>query len=115
MEQMIAYCGLECTRCPAYLATQADDDEMRDKAAAYYNRKFGFNITRKDINCDGCKSTSGRKLAYCQKCNLKKCAEGKKIDNCSFCDDSPCDNLGNFHKFSPEAKESFETLKNKPS
>ena len=25
MDKIVAYCGLECTGCPAYVATQADD------------------------------------------------------------------------------------------
>ncbi|GAF97750.1 unnamed protein product, partial [marine sediment metagenome] len=33
MEKMIAYCGLTCTRCPAFLATQQDDDSQRAQVA----------------------------------------------------------------------------------
>ncbi len=25
MEEMVAYCGIVCTECPAYIATQNDD------------------------------------------------------------------------------------------
>ena len=30
---MIAYCGLNCTECPAYIATKANDDKLREEAA----------------------------------------------------------------------------------
>ena len=31
MEDLIAYCGLNCKTCEAYIATINDDDEMRKK------------------------------------------------------------------------------------
>jgi len=33
MKKMIAYCGLICTECPGYIATQKDSDEEREKVA----------------------------------------------------------------------------------
>ena len=33
MDKIIAYCGLICTECPAFLATQADDDSQRVQVA----------------------------------------------------------------------------------
>ena len=33
MKNMIAYCGLDCERCDAYLATINDDQELRKKTA----------------------------------------------------------------------------------
>ena len=32
MTEMIAFCGLECDACPAYLATQEDDDEKQNSS-----------------------------------------------------------------------------------
>ncbi len=31
MKQMIGYCGLDCDRCDAYLATVRDDWQLRKK------------------------------------------------------------------------------------
>jgi hypothetical protein len=37
MDQMIAFCGLVCSKCPALLAIQNDDDDDdREKTAAFY-------------------------------------------------------------------------------
>ena len=33
MNKMIAYCGLDCEKCDAYLATINDDHELRRKTA----------------------------------------------------------------------------------
>ena len=37
---MIAFCGLICTDCPAYLATQADDDSARKKVAEQWREAY---------------------------------------------------------------------------
>ncbi len=36
MPKMIACCGLVCTECPTFIATQDDDDEARAKTAVFY-------------------------------------------------------------------------------
>jgi hypothetical protein len=33
---MIAYCGLVCSNCPAFLATKNNDNTAREKVAAFY-------------------------------------------------------------------------------
>ena len=33
MRKMIAYCGLDCEKCDAYLATLHDDQALREKTA----------------------------------------------------------------------------------
>lgn len=45
MEPVIAYCGLTCTDCPAYMATQANDKNALEKVAAERREifsSFGF-------------------------------------------------------------------------
>jgi len=115
MQQMIAYCGLVCSICPTFLATQNDDDIAREKTAALYSEKFGLNFKPEEINCDGCLSVGGKLIGYCQSCEIRKCAQEKSIDNCAACQEQPCEKLIKFHEFSPDAKNSFDTLVNSPS
>mgnify|MGYP001550148015 CR=1 FL=1 len=110
MGDMIAYCGLQCSKCPTYLATRTDDDEARKRTAQMYAEKFGFNMKPEDINCDGCHSESGLLIRYCQTCEIRKCGMEKGIDNCTSCKEQPCEKLNEFHLFSPEAKTSFQTV-----
>jgi hypothetical protein len=110
MTLMIAYCGLVCSNCPTYLATQNDDDIAREKTAALYSEKFGLNFKPSEINCDGCLSTGGKLIGYCQSCEIRKCALAKVVDNCADCHEQPCEKLAKFHEFSPDAKTSFEAL-----
>ena len=108
--KMIAYCGLVCSSCPTFLATQNDDDSAREKTAAFYTEKFEFNLKPEDINCDGCLSEGGKLIAYCQSCEIRKCCREKALDNCAACDEQPCEKLTKFHEFSPDAKAYFEVL-----
>lgn len=110
MGKMIAYCGLVCSDCPTYLATKNDDDAARAKTAAFYAEAYGFDLKPEEINCDGCLSTGGKLIAYCQSCGIRKCCKEKNHDNCAVCDEQVCDKLAKFHKLSPEAKACFDSL-----
>ena len=110
MSEMIAYCGLICTTCPQYIATQRDDDNARKIAAKRIEEKFGLYFKPEEINCDGCLSSEGRHIGFCNTCEVRKCGIVKSVENCSTCDEQPCDKLNKFHEFSPGAKESFEAL-----
>jgi len=110
MSDMIAFCGLRCTKCPAFLATKNNDDELRAKTASMYAEKFGFNLKPDEINCDGCHSEGERLISYCRTCDIRQCGREKGIENCTQCDEQPCEKLIRFHGFSPEAKASFEAL-----
>ena len=45
-EEMIAFCGLNCAECGAFLATQDDDDERRKKVAEQWSEKYRANLER---------------------------------------------------------------------
>ena len=110
MSEMIACCGLVCTDCPTFIATQSDDDEARMKTAAYYKKTYGFDFKPEEINCDGCLSTGGRLIGYCHTCEVRKCCMEKGLVNCSICKEQPCDKLTRFHDFSSFAKECYDRL-----
>ena len=80
------------------------------KTADYYAKRFGFNLTPEEINCDRCLSEGGKLIGYCQTCEIRKCCREKELDNCSICEDQPCEKLQEFHHFSPEAKATFQSL-----
>ncbi len=111
MSKMIAYCGLVCSNCPTFLATKNDDDVAREKTAALYAEKFGLDLKPEDINCEGCKSVRGKLIGFCQVCEIRRCCSEKGLENCTLCDEQPCENLVKFHQFSADAKASFEALK----
>jgi hypothetical protein len=111
MFEKTACCGLDCSLCPTFLATQSDDDVARAKTAALYAKKFGLVFQPEDINCDGCQTSGGRQIAYCRVFEIRECCPAKGLENCVDCDQQPCEPLIKFHEFSPEAKAFFEALK----
>jgi hypothetical protein len=110
MQKMIACCGLVCSSCPSFLATQNNDNIAREKAAAFYFEELGLSIKPEEINCDGCLSEGGKLLVTCQSCEIRECCRTKGLDNCAFCEEQPCEKLKNFHEFSSHAKTCFDAL-----
>jgi len=112
MEKMVAFCGIVCTECPAFLATQKDDDEERRKVAQLWSKQFNTEIKPEAINCDGCLAESGRLVEYCRICEIRKCGLEKEVKNCAFCDEYACDKLENFLVNAPDAKATLEEIRN---
>lgn len=46
MEKMIAFCGIICTECPGFIATQRDSDEERRRVAESWSKIFNTEIKK---------------------------------------------------------------------
>ncbi|MCK5024620.1 MAG: DUF3795 domain-containing protein [Thermoplasmata archaeon] len=103
MDKIIGYCGLICTECPAYLAKQNDDNDLRIKTAEDWSGMYGADIKPENINCQGC-TTEGVKFAHCNKCEMRACGMARGVINCGQCDEYACDKLEEFFGFVPDAK-----------
>ena len=44
MNKMIAFCGLDCTKCDAYIATQTNDDALRAQTAKLWSKLNNVEI-----------------------------------------------------------------------
>lgn len=108
---MIAYCGINCGECLAYIATQKNDDNERKKVAEQWAKQYNPNITAKDINCDGCTSNSTRLFNYCKECKIRLCGIEKKVENCAYCGEYVCTNLTEFFKMAPKCKTVLDSIK----
>ena len=94
MDRMVAFCGVTCTDCPAYLATQADDRDALEQVLVHWREDFNVpHITVEDIICDGCLTNDGRLNGYCQHCRIRPCAVTRDVINCAYCDEYACDEL----------------------
>jgi len=110
-KKMIAKCGLVCSECPAYIATQKNDDTLRAETAKKWSEMFKADIKPSDINCDGCQSEGQRLFSYCQTCEIRKCAREKNLATCADCPDYSCEKLDKFLAQVPEARKVLEGLR----
>ena len=92
MKKMIGYCGVDCAKCPPFIAKKEDNDELRKQYAEEQSRFFEMTISPETINCDGCTS-EGEHLGYCSVCEIRRCCKEKNLENCAFCDDYVCAEL----------------------
>ena len=91
MDRIIAMCGLACDYCIAFIATQKNDDEMRQKVVEAWSTE-NERLKLEDVDCDGC--TIGERLhSFCAVCDVRKCGLDKNIENCAHCDEFPCEKL----------------------
>jgi len=113
MNKMISYCGIDCSACPAYLATQADDNAKREKVAAFWSKMFGAQIPAEAINCDGCTQSEGRLFGHCTTCAVRLCAREKDLDSCGRCSDYLCEKLNGLLAILPmeEPRKNLEAIR----
>ena len=87
MKNMIAYCGLDCENCDAYLATVNNDQELRKKTAKLWAELNNAPIFPEHINCEGCR-VDGVKTVFCDSmCGIRQCAMKKGVNTCWDCSD----------------------------
>jgi hypothetical protein len=100
-----SYCGVNCEKCPVYIATMADDDSLRADTAkkwgAMYKREFKIS----EINCLGCKS--GMLFGLCSQCDISLCNKNKNITNCADCPDFQCDRIKRFYEYQKQITRVF--------
>lgn len=106
---MIAFCGLNCEKCDARIATVNDDDELRQKTARLWTVLNGVEITKDMINCMGC-CADGVKTPYCENlCPIRHCALEKGFASCGNCSElEKCEKVGMIIGSDNEAKRNLK-------
>lgn len=85
MKDYIAYCGLDCEKCEARIATINNDDKLRTEVSVLWTELNGVEITPEMINCSGCR-IDGAKTPYCDSmCPIRQCAMRKMLNTCGDC------------------------------
>ena len=113
MERMVAYCGLVCTDCEVYIATQSNDPAQLEAVAEHIRKDYNSpNVTVADVICDGCLGDSGRKGSYCPMCPIRLCAVERGVVNCAYCADySSCGKFNDFLASTPKARAALEGIR----
>lgn len=113
----IAICGLDCSSCAAFIATQNNNNKLREKTAKEWSERYkskGLDrppLKPEDINCRGCLSEDGPAFLYCLQCEVRICGLEKKIKNCGECKEYRCDKLVKLHKRTTSGKEICDKIK----
>ena len=116
MYEMISFCGLDCSACPAYRATQAGDMEALARVAEEWSKQFGMEIIPESIVCDSCKTGEGaRRSGYCSICQVRGCAVERGVVTCAHCEDYVCDNLRGCPAFRAEGKVTLDRIREETS
>jgi hypothetical protein len=111
MEAKIAVCGLDCAVCPAYQATQANDEAAKERVAAQWRIEYNSPaINAANITCDGCLAASGRLSGHCLECGPRLCAVGRGYPNCAHCPDYGCEKISTLLTYMPEAKTRLDAI-----
>ena len=105
MDRMTAYCGLVCTDCPAFVATQADDHDALERVAAQWREEYNApDITVDSVICGGCVTDGARKCGHWYACEIRACGSARGVANCAQCEDYACERLEAFFGIVPEAR-----------
>jgi len=110
-EPLLAYCGLSCAKCPAYVATQTDDQALRIKTAQEWSSEE-FSVSPDDLVCDGCTTAAGKLWTWCTQCAVRVCASKRQVATCATCPDYGCETLESFFQMAgDEARRRLEALR----
>jgi hypothetical protein len=110
MENTIAVCGLDCSQCEAYQATQADDLAWKQRVVDQWKNAYNVQVDIAGVTCDGCTSNSGRWGAHCANCDIRACGRARGLNNCAECPDYACEKLLGFFSFAPDARVNLDAL-----
>ena len=112
-DRLISACGLVCSECDAYLASQADDAAAVERVAAKWSEQFGASIPPEAVWCDGCMTGGERVCGHAGECTIRACVVERRLGNCAGCDDYVCGKLEEFLTMAAEtgARETLESLR----
>jgi len=65
MDMLVALCRIDCRVCDAYIATQTNNLELKQKLADDFKKNFGVEKPLSELDCDGCGAT-GRHIGFCE-------------------------------------------------
>lgn len=111
MLEMTSYCGLDCSVCPAYIATSSGDSEALAKVASDWSKEFGMDVSVESVACDSCKSDTGRLCGYCLACGVRACAEERGVATCAHCDEYVCEVLEKCPAYTAKGRKNLEKIR----
>ncbi len=123
MGKVLGCCGIVCSNCDIYKATQNADNDL---PAIVFERQiewgygyrfqllYGRKYTMKDIHCNGCPIENKHAFLYIENCQMRTCALEKNLINCAYCTEYPCKELqAFFDKTHVTAKKTLDDIRSR--
>jgi hypothetical protein len=113
----LAYCGLDCSTCPVFIATANNDVNLKLKTADEWSKLYSEYTGKKelsleDMNCQGCKSSNNTLFVGCINCPIRKCSMAKNRISCADCAEyESCEMLNGFFTTAPQAKDNLDAIR----
>lgn len=107
--EYISYCGLLCNECPVFIATAENNEELKEKLAKDYSNE-NCQFLKEDMNCYGCFSEKTGNSKMCVNCNIRNCADSKKVKNCSYCYEYPCSHIDTYVREGSENRKRLDNI-----
>jgi hypothetical protein len=104
----IAFCGIDCGKCPAWLAAVSHDSALCEKTAKEWSEMFHANFKPEDILCLGCQSLVEPLFSHCFECGIRLCGIEKKVSTCAECEAYSCEKLNQLFAMIPKEKETMD-------
>jgi len=95
-DEVVGACGLLCSECEAYLATQANDGAEIESIARIWTDRYGVTMTPDSVWCDGCTTKGYHKCGHTAECEIRACVLGRELSTCADCMRYACDKLEAF-------------------
>jgi predicted nucleic acid binding AN1-type Zn finger protein len=114
LNKIVGYCGIVCSSCPIFLATQKDDDAERRRVIELVRKEpsqYGKECRAEDINCDGCLGEGSRLWRDCKNCKIRGCAKERNVENCAYCTQYSCETLVKLFDDYPSAKKTLDEIR----
>ena len=112
MNALTAPCGLECSGCEAYQATQAGDTAAQRRVVVQWREQFyAPDMPFEAAVCDGCAS-AGRHGGYTSMCPVRACASQRQTPTCAHCGEyASCPTLSAFLTQAAGLREKLEAIR----
>lgn len=97
MNELVAYCGINCADCQLYIATMNNDTQLKKEISLRWGKLYNRTFDIEDMQCYGCKS--GKKIFLSKKCDITPCNINKGNDTCRQCENYPCERIIKFYEW----------------
>jgi hypothetical protein len=115
----LGYCGLDCERCPVFVATAKNDYALRRETAEQWSRQYREYLADhlgrcefkpEEMNCAGCRSSN--LFVGCSICAIRACARERGLSSCARCGEyQSCEALNGFYSVHPDARAALDAIR----